>query len=163
MSDTPIKYTPETGFRRAEELIAECIATKSTFLDLGNLALEEVPEGLGECVWLLELNLGDHYRFEEGKDKWSRGQGDQSNQNHNKLLALPEQLNKLLHLEKISLIFLRSVNDLTPLSKSSLLTYLNCIGTAVNDLSPLSGLTALNSLDCGNTQVNDLSPLSGLT
>ncbi len=43
--DTPlIEYTPESGFRRAEELIAACKATKATTLDLGNLSLDRIPE-----------------------------------------------------------------------------------------------------------------------
>jgi hypothetical protein len=30
----------------------------ATFLDLGNCGMTEVPEEIGECVWVEELNFG---------------------------------------------------------------------------------------------------------
>lgn len=37
---------PQTETAKATELINECKKTKSVFLDLGNLALNELPGGL---------------------------------------------------------------------------------------------------------------------
>lgn len=45
----------------ALQLIEENKRTKSTFLDLGNCGLNELPDELFECEWLEELNLGDWY------------------------------------------------------------------------------------------------------
>ena len=45
----------------AKRLIAENKKTKAKRLDLGNCGLTEVPEEVGDCVWLENLNLGGEW------------------------------------------------------------------------------------------------------
>jgi internalin A len=165
----------------ALKLIAENKKTKSTFLDLGNCGLAELPEALAELVWLEGLNLGDGWFEWDGKrHKQTATQNTGEANNHLYDIALLSKLPQLqmiaandtavadlaplANLVKLQSLYFDStqVNDLTPLSGMSALQTLSLDSTQVKDLSPLSGLIALHSLFLYSTQVNDLLPLSGL-
>jgi len=62
----------------AQKLIAENKRTKSTFLDLGNCGLTELPEELFECTWLENLNLGTVY-FDEKEHEFEYKSEDNKN------------------------------------------------------------------------------------
>ena len=49
----------------ALKLIAENKKTRSPFLDLGNCGLTEVPEEIGELVWLEELSFASEWTFRQ--------------------------------------------------------------------------------------------------
>ena len=56
----------------ALKLIAENKKTRSPFLDLGNCDLTEVPEGIGELVWLEELSFAKPISAERSEAHRSR-------------------------------------------------------------------------------------------
>ncbi|MBT9099850.1 hypothetical protein KFZ76_19315 [Methylovulum psychrotolerans] len=167
----------------ALRLIAENKKTKATFLDLGNCGLTEVPEELGELVWLEELSFSSGW-WDENGEKGSSNKGAVNkiarlklapfvplkklrklwlNGYHNNEFALTD-LSPLSHLLSLQLLSIGStpVSDLSPLAGLAALQELYVWNTPVSDLSPLAGLAALQSLNVGGTQVSDLSPLAGL-
>ena len=52
----------------ALKLIAENKKTRSPFLDLGNCGLTEVPQEIGELVWLEELSFASEWTYLDGKE-----------------------------------------------------------------------------------------------
>jgi internalin A len=153
----------------ALKLIKENIAKHkrgedATYLDLGRTGMTEVPEEIGECVWLETLI------FSNGWIEWTeRGwieKKSQNNGNYNKLKNLTMHLGDLVNLK---IFHMRGwydrwvVSDLSPLTLLKQLQILSCAGTNVFDLSPLISLNNLEVLDLGGCEVTDLSPLSSLT
>jgi hypothetical protein len=55
------------------------------------------------------------------------------------------------------------IQDITPLSSLTSLTWLSLAGNQISNLSPLSGLTDLTTLDLRDNLVTDVSHLSGLS
>ena len=122
--------------KRALKLIQENKKTKSTTLDLGKCGLTQVPDAIGELIWLEELILSDEwgeYDFEKKrwKQKYSRNHGGR-----NKIEILPPTLPFLILLKK--LIFNNS---------------------GISELWPIAGLANLQLLDCYNTEISDLKPI----
>src|SRR5271166_4530557 len=145
---------------RALQLIAENNRTRTTFLDLGNCGLTEIPAEVGELVWLESLSVADEWHEWDGREwqyKHSRNNGD-SNQ------ALTD-IRPLAGLSALQSLFLRGtqITDLAPLAGLSALQTLNLYGAQVCDLGPLAGLSALQTLDIRYTKVSDLGPLAGLS
>jgi internalin A len=123
----------QPNLAEAERRIEEARRTRAESLDLGDLALSELPACLGDLPDLRALYLGKVKPTETGDPEWDG------------------------HREPADLV------DLFPLAGLRGLESLNltsCRG--VTDLSPLSGLAGLQSLDLWRTKVTDLSPLSGL-
>jgi len=108
-------------------------------LDLANCGMTEVPNEIGECVWIEEIFL-------------SKNKG---------LLTLSPLLN-LTALKKLH-CGLTQVIDLSPLTNLTVLQEIRCSFTQITDLSPIAKLTSLEILSCHNTLVTDLSPLANLT
>ena len=52
----------------AFKLIAENKKTRSPFLDLGDCGLTEVPEEIGELVWLEELSFASEWVYFDSKE-----------------------------------------------------------------------------------------------
>jgi small GTP-binding protein len=131
-------------------------------LDLGNCGMTEIPEEIGECVWVEKLILSDEWdEYDTETNEWI--QKNSSNRNEkNALATLPSGLNRLTVLKRI--VFCDSqISDLSPLSEMMALQELNCSYSPLADLEPLSGLMALQRLNCSSTQVFDLSSLSKLS
>jgi hypothetical protein len=145
--------------------------------------LTEVPEELGELVWLEELSFSgewwDNNRRTASSNKgavnkiarlipapfvplkklrklWLRG-------DYNNTFTLTD-LSPLSHLLNLQLLSIENteVSDLSPLAGLAALQSLSVWDMPVSDLSPLAGLAALQALDVGQTLVSDLSPLAGL-
>ncbi|POZ53168.1 COR domain-containing protein [Methylovulum psychrotolerans] len=145
----------------ALRLIAENKETKATFLDLGNCGLTEVPEELGELVWLEELSFSGAWWDKNGRTASSNKDA-------------PNKIDRLrpapfVPLKKLRKLWLHSnyddtsaLTDLSPLSHLLSLQSLSIENTQVIDLSPLAGLATLQWLYVGKTPVSDLSPLAGL-
>lgn len=129
-------------------------------LDLGNCGMTEIPEEIGECVWVEEVIL-----YINGINDLSPLAGlaqlQKLNLNNTQVSDLIP-LSGLTHLKNLY-CFQTQVSDLDPLSGLTQLKELSFWETQVSDLSPLSGLGALQKLDCSSTQVSDLSPLATLT
>jgi hypothetical protein len=102
----------------ALKLIAENKKTRSPFLDLGNCGLTEVPEEIGELVWLEVLSLASE-----------RGYFD------NKVSDL-SPLSGLAKLKELD-VSKTLVTDLSPLSGLANLHRINVSKTLVTDLNPL--------------------------
>ena len=146
------------------------------FLDLGNCDLTEVPQEIGELVWLETLSFSSEW-WDENKRNITNNTG-----RANKLRRLipsvsaltnikillgdsvkPNPFSRLTNLKKLSLSGLSKLDDLSPLAGLTNLQTLRISGTKVTDLTPLSELTSLQSLYVSGTQVSNLTPLSGLT
>src|SRR6516162_1434086 len=169
----------DDGLTIARERIAEEARTRTGFLDLGRLGLDELPAELLALTHLRRLNLGDGYVDDEGE--WVRAISEiapnRLDSQLHRLAVLPclgalsvtgAQLTTLAGVTQLRTLQSldcseTQVTDLSPLSELSALQSLDCSETWVTDLSPLSELSALQSLDCSETQVTDLSPVSGLS
>lgn len=161
----------------AERRIEEARRTQAETLDLGDLALSELPASLGELPYLKALYLGKLKPTGEGDlgdpDREPPGLTDLS-----PLAGLPglqrvslfgcEDLTDLAPLaglqalQRLDLGYCRNVTDLAPLAGLQALQSLKLSRTGVTDLAPLAGLQALQSLDLCQTGVTDLVPLAGL-
>lgn len=144
----------------ALRLIAENKKTRATFLDLGNCGLTEVPDEIGELVWLEGLSFAPSQW--DGKEHHScLNSGD-----HNKIVRLGTGLGRLKGLKRL---FLNGTPldcdliDISPLSELNSLQLLDVQRMNVADLNPLSGLRCLRRLDVSRTQVSELSPLSSIS
>lgn len=146
----------------ALRLIAENKKTREPFLDLGNCGLTEVPEEIGELIWLEELSFASAWWDENEVLRESKNTGPSNN-----IARLPSSfacLQSLKHLylnDDFNETF--DLDDLSPLAGLTNLQALHVGATPVSDLSPLAGLTNLQMLNAGSTRVSDLSPLTGLT
>jgi internalin A len=161
----------------AERRIEEARRTRAESLDLGNLALRELPASLGELPHLKVLYLGL-----EGLTK----SGDLLSNPHRDTSKLKDlaSLAGLHKLQVLSLPSCKGVTDIQPLTGLRTLQRLDLSGTGVMDLQPLAGLQRLQNLnlsfsggaalrplselrelqylDLGMTNVIDLQPLAGL-
>ncbi|WP_051242709.1 leucine-rich repeat domain-containing protein [Stappia stellulata] len=147
-----------SGTEEALRRIAICKTDRSEDLDLGGLALQDVPEEILELTWLKRLYLG---LAADARKKPVVELSD--TESCNAFRALPNALSSALpHLEELDCSY-TEVTDLTPLTGLTALQNLDCYDTKVDDLTPLTGMTALQSLDCSVTKVADLTPLTGLT
>ena len=126
----------------ALRLIEENKKTRSTFLDLGNCGLTEVPEEVGELVWVEKLSFSqsswekndfdivwEYYRTTVERKTLNTGK-------QNSITHLPNPLSNLINLKILILS-----------------------GNPLSDLSILSNMNTLHAVDCSNTLVDDLSPI----
>ena len=152
----------------ALRLIEENKKTKAKSLDLGNCGLTEVPEEVGELVWLEELILSNKWTQFNFKTKNWYVLESQNNGKRNYIASI-KGLEKLLKL--VVLVVGRHSNDsgrkwelsdLSPISNLKNLQYLDCLSTQIIDLSPISSLLNLQLLIVQNTQVSNLLPISPL-
>jgi GTPase SAR1 family protein len=140
----------------------ECEKTGQTWLDLGDLDLEELPPELGDLTHLELLALGRHSPLfaDDGQIFW---EFHLSRPTHRATDVGP--LSKLKGLKTLSLSSWKSVTDLRPLEKLVGLTKLllpHC--ESVSDLGPLARLGELTDLELtGCKSVADLKPLGALT
>jgi internalin A len=158
----------------ALELIAENKETRSTFLDLGNCGLTEVPEEIGELVWLEELSFSGDWAYFDGKKWVSKCSQNVWHRNNIKSLepsilwrfgAFAGKSNPFSGLVNLKELYLNggmAFHDLSSLYNLVNLKQLDVSYTDVNDLSPLLSLAKLEVLNVLGTGVSNLSPLSGL-
>ena len=139
----------------AERRIEEARRTQAESLDLGDLALSELPASVGNLPRLKRLYLGMKKPTGTGDLEWD-GDRDAS-----KLTDL-SPLARLERLQSLNLYFCKGVTDLAPLAGLQGLQTLFLTATGVTDLAPLAGLQGLQTLDLSNTEVPDLAPLAGL-
>lgn len=144
----------------ALKLIAENKRTHSSSLDLDNCGLTEVPQEIGELVWLEELSFASEWGYRDNKEwvtKVSQNTGTPNKIAHLTPATFQSRtfsMGKAKHSSPFSGLVWR-------LKK----LFLNgSVGKKMDfsDLSPLSDLTNLQQLDVSNTPVTDLSPFSGL-
>lgn len=163
------------GLLIARARIAEEAERRTGVLDLGGLALRQLPSELFELVHLEELNLGlgtpnteRRFQLYGSRKQVSRHLTQIATLVRLLRLSLADSdvcdLSALASLK--SLIWLdcsyTRVSDLGPLQSLTWLQSLNCSCTRVSDLGPLQRLAALQSLDCAATKVTNLDPLQGL-
>ncbi len=126
-------------------------------LDLGDLALSELPASLGDLCELRALYLGTYRPGEGGEPEW-----DQERKHPGFTDLTP--LEGLQSLQSLNLRSCSSVTDLAPIAGLQALQSLNlgnCKG--VTDLAPIAGLQALQNLNFGFCPgVTDLAPIAGL-
>lgn len=139
----------------ALRLIAENKRTRATFLDLGNCGLTEVPDEIGDLVWLKDLSFSGNL--------WE----DQDTATINNIVRLSSRFERLKLLKRLVINGLfdkkHDLTDLSPLASLSGLQQLQVNSTQVADLSPLAGLSGLQQLYVSDTQIVDLIPLANLS
>ncbi|NBA84429.1 hypothetical protein GVN16_01575 [Emticicia sp. CRIBPO] len=143
----------------ARQLIAENKKTKATFLDLGMCGLvNEIPEELGDCVWLEELNFGKYYINENGRDTESENGYVQNEFVGYRLRILSKLKNlKFLHLYALG------ISDLSFIGGLSQLICLNLSHNRISDLRFIFSLKGLQRLDLSYNRISDLSFISGFS
>ncbi len=157
----------------ALKLIAENKKTRATFLDLGNCGLTEVPDEIGDLVWLEELSFANEWL--DG-DKLVESQNTATANNIAKLsptfVRFKQSTAGLGQLTRLKKLWLNGsyienkkfkLSDLRLLANLNSLQQLNISNTKVTDLSPLAKLSGLQWLYVSSTQVTDLSPLVNLS
>lgn len=145
----------------ALRLIAENKKTRATFLDLGNCGLTEVPDEIGDLVWLESLSFANEWWDGE---QWLKNQNTEAENNIARLSSSFErlkQLKKLLLNGELGKEY--DLTDLNPLASLSDLQKLDVSNTQITDLSSLASLSGLQQLDVSCTQITDLCPLSNLS
>jgi internalin A len=140
----------------AERRIEEARRVQAESLDLGDLALNELPASLGNLPYLRTLYLGTWKLTRAGDFEWD---GEREPPELKDL----SPLSVLQGLQSLDLSDCRGVTDLSPLSELQGLQSLSMSRTGVTDLSPLSRLQGLQTLNLSGCEgVTDLSPLFGL-
>jgi GTPase SAR1 family protein/uncharacterized small protein (DUF1192 family) len=153
---------PNSGQEEAVRRIRECEKTGQVWLDLGDLALEQLPPELGLLTHLRHLALGrNRLKVMDG----DRIETDWDINRHDQTLADLLPLTKLTGLTTLSLVGCTSVLDLEPLRTLTGLATLDMSSRmSLSDLSPLQALTGLTKLRLdGFTSVSNLGPLTTLT
>lgn len=151
----------------ALRLIAENKKTKSTYLDLGNCGLIEVPEGLGECVWLERLVLSGTWWEWESNGTWEQRvttnfEGGDAHPNH--IFEVPECFSRLSNLKSLVLDGVGGHNfDFLSLQHLKYLEELDLRANRISDLNSLRHLKKLKRLYLRNNKVFDLESLADLT
>jgi internalin A len=145
----------QANLEEAERRIAEARRTRAEVLDLGDLALKELPASLGDLPHLRMLELGQARFNEAEKFEWDSRREPAE-------FTDVSPLSGLAGLQRLSLSGCTGVTDMSPLSGLASLQILDLWGTSVTDVSPLSSLSDLQSLFLSRTGVTDVSPLSGL-
>ncbi|MCE7924306.1 MAG: TIR domain-containing protein [Haliscomenobacteraceae bacterium CHB4] len=141
-----------------ENIEKHCRGEDARFLDLGNCGMTEVPEEIGECVWVEELILANEWRDDKKARQKSQNFGQPNN-----ISRLSESFVYLKNLKKLSIRgsweSQFDLSNLSPLADLKNLQQLDCSCTRVIDLLPIANLNNLIKLDCSSTLVSDLSPL----
>lgn len=129
----------------ALRLIAENKKTRAPFLDLGNCGLTEVPEEIGELVWLEELSFA--------KDCWDNGEMQESKNTGpaNNIVHFPASFTRLQFLRTLRLDDNERLQDLSPLIGLVNLHNLYLMNTHVSNISPLAELANLQALNVSKT------------
>ena len=155
----------------ALQLIAENKKTRSTFLDLGNCGLTEVPEEIGELVWLEGLSFSNTWFEIKGKN-WIRANTLNIDPANNIRSLIPS---KSIYTKVRN--FFSGIPESNPFSNLKNLKELwltgdysgiwednnNYDGNAkLDDLTPLIPLINLQLLYISRTNVSNLYPLAGL-
>lgn len=134
-------------------------------LDLGNCGLSEVPEEIGQCIWIEKLSFAD-YSW-DWKDKELIGKRSQNDGEQNIISHLPHSITKLKNLNQLAVC--GSITNRSPLADISFIAELinlksfTCWNTGLSDFSPLTKLTKLKILLLGITNLSDLTPFAELT
>ncbi|MCB0574146.1 MAG: leucine-rich repeat domain-containing protein, partial [Saprospiraceae bacterium] len=136
----------------------------ATFLDLGNCGITEVPEEIGECVWVERLTLSKDWVEFKGDIGWinkvSQNQGPPNIIRSLKYLNRARSL-KYLILSNSDVDW--NISNLSPLSDLEFLEHLYCQGNQIADLSPISELKKLKVIHLYHTQITNLLALKNLT
>jgi internalin A len=152
MSELALKLIAENKAKHAR-------GEDARVLDLANCGLTEVPEEVGELVWLEELNFTKIW-YERHENKWQL-RSTMNNGAKNKISILPAFINRLSCLSKL-VISDNPIEDLSSISSLINIKEFGCSRSRVSNLSPISNLKKLEVLVCHSTLVNDLSPLTNL-
>ena len=161
----------------AERRIEEARGTQIESLDLGDLALSELPASLGDLPRLRGLYLGTQRPIAGGSLEWTDSRESPEFKDLSPLAGLiglqslnlgscsgVVDLSSLAGLQGLQVLGLEDtgVTDLSPLAGLQSLQTLNLTATPVIDFLPLSSFKALQRLDLEECHITDLSPLSGL-
>lgn len=146
----------------ALQLIEKNKKLKAKTLELGHCELTDVPEEIGELVWLENLILSNQWQLRDFQWEYTEGAKSQNKGNKNNIYKLPMSLSNLSNLKRLVVSGKFPLKDLSALEGLKKLEIFDCSWTEVDDLSPLYQLTNLKVLDCAGTNVFDLSPLSNL-
>lgn len=146
--------------RIAENKAKHARGEDARVLDLGNCGLTEVPEEVGELVWIEGLVLSriiawfDSEDHGEWEHNYSVNKGDP-----NKIEELPETLSHLTKLKSLYLNELPLIN-FHVVSQLKSLVEIQIMGTQIDNINPLKGLPHLQIVFLNSTKIKDISPIS---
>lgn len=152
----------------AQELIAENIAKHergedASYLDLGRCGLTQLPEELGQCVWLEVLVLSNEWVDSENL-QWEESKNKGVN---NRLEAFPPEIGQLSNLRKLILAgdypYGWPLNDGKSLNGLTQLTYLDISYCKFDDWHFLEKMGSLTELYIRGIQIADAYFLEKLT
>ncbi len=170
-----------TGYKKALELIEECIQTKDPVLDLGYLGLHEVPSELRKCEHIEGLNLSPFTldQIEEGLEDI-----DNDIFKFNQLSHIPtffssfkklewlilsgnkieqvEELGSLTNLQWLD-ISGNEIEEVEGLGSLTNLLYLGLSGNKIEQVEGLGSLTNLQDLDISENKIEQVEGLGSLT
>ena len=140
----------------ALRLITEAKEKRSTFIDLGNCGLTEIPEELYELTWLENLNLGTRFYVKGNYDSTT------NTGSKNQLKKIPEKLYTLENLKVLTLVG-NQIFKIEGLESLEDLFYLNLSDNQLTKIEGLSGLNNLSRLFLSNNQLVKIEGLSELS
>ena len=154
----------------ALQLISNNKMTRDLYLKLGNCGLIDVPEEVGELVWLKFVSFSDEESpYSTFKNRITRLPSSFSRLKHLRELCLwgcseLDDLSPLVNLTALKILDIRNtkISDLTPLRSCEHLQVLRIRGTHAFDLTPLKYLSSLYELDISETNAFDMTPLADL-
>ena len=139
--------------KKAIDLIENAYFTKASFLDLGNLALTEIPDELFRLKYLKGLNLGTQY-YDQGAWKSSLNKGTQ-----NVIKWIPWRIKRLENLHYLSL-YATYTGDIHSLQELPQLKHLDLsYNYQIRDFASLRFLRKLQYLSLNTTRISDISIL----
>jgi internalin A len=152
---------PDKSYLEAQRRIAQAKQTNADMLDLGDLALNDIPPEIGELSNLRALSLSVN-KLEKVSGKYSTNWEDGRTLSTFQTLA---PLSALRNLELLDLSGCFQGTNLSHLQDLIALTSLDLSwSNQLTDLSPIQDLTTLRSLDLSRCyQLTDLSPIQDLT
>jgi len=128
-------------------------------LDLGNCGLTEVPEEVGELVWLEELILSNIW-YDWDKENWRNSVNPGKANRFTEISPSICKLTNLMSLIMAGYFDLRwEISDITPLKTLTNLTRLNLARNEIFDCSPIVQLPKLTHISFYENNIYDLTPI----
>jgi internalin A len=167
-------FIMQPNLLEAERRIEEARRTQAESLDLGDLALSELPANLGDLPHLKALCLGRVRRIEEVDlglyydhrstftdiEPLTRLHALQRLDLRRTGITDIEPLARLQALQRLVLTG-SGITDIQPLARLRTLQRLH-LSAGITDIEPLARLQALRSLRLSDTGITDIQPLAGL-
>ncbi|MBI1227924.1 MAG: GTPase [Bacteroidetes bacterium] len=134
-------------------------------LNLGCCGITNIPELIGELIWLEELNLGNFPLFRFNHGKWNPV-GHTNSGEKNNITILPQSIKNLKQLKILNISTndndKMTLKDISLISHLINLEYLDLSNTSIKDVSAISNLPNLETVLLFQTNLVDIFPIKNL-